>query len=121
MTDDGGWRALASTPTSHGRRLELPLAAPLDADAALLHLTARKDIEGLSPANLALIAAGREGEALLPPTPRSIRFLLREALGESFCQAYERLRRRQWDSFREEISELGGGISAWELRTGLDG
>ncbi|WP_155299574.1 bifunctional 5,10-methylenetetrahydrofolate dehydrogenase/5,10-methenyltetrahydrofolate cyclohydrolase [Deinococcus kurensis] len=74
--------ALSSDPDVHGIMLELPLAAPLDADAALLHLTARKDIEGLSPANLALIAAGREGEALLPPTPRSIRFLLREALGD---------------------------------------
>ncbi|UBV41585.1 bifunctional 5,10-methylenetetrahydrofolate dehydrogenase/5,10-methenyltetrahydrofolate cyclohydrolase [Deinococcus taeanensis] len=74
--------ALSSDPEVHGIMLELPLAAGLDADAALLHVTARKDIEGLSPANLALIAAGRESEALLPPTPRSVRFLLREALGD---------------------------------------
>ncbi len=65
-----------------GIMLELPLAVGLDADAALLHIAHQKDIEGLTPANLALIAAGRESEALLPPTPRSIRFLLREAFGE---------------------------------------
>ncbi len=66
----------------HGVVLELPLAAGLDADAALLGVAPRKDVEGLTPANLALIAAGREAEALLPPTPRSVRFLLRRALGD---------------------------------------
>lgn len=40
--------------------------------------------------------------------------LLREALGESFCQAYERLRRRQWDAHRSEVT-------SWERSTGLDG
>ncbi|ADV67550.1 bifunctional 5,10-methylenetetrahydrofolate dehydrogenase/5,10-methenyltetrahydrofolate cyclohydrolase [Deinococcus maricopensis] len=60
--------------------LELPLAPGLDADRAMLHLAPEKDVEGLTPANLALVAAGREPEALLPPTPRSVRFLLREAL-----------------------------------------
>ncbi|MBZ9713688.1 bifunctional 5,10-methylenetetrahydrofolate dehydrogenase/5,10-methenyltetrahydrofolate cyclohydrolase [Deinococcus multiflagellatus] len=73
---------LSADPQVQGIMLELPLAPGLDADAALLRLTARKDIEGLSPANLALIAAGRESEALLPPTPRSVRFLLRSALGD---------------------------------------
>ncbi|PTA69026.1 bifunctional 5,10-methylenetetrahydrofolate dehydrogenase/5,10-methenyltetrahydrofolate cyclohydrolase [Deinococcus arcticus] len=73
---------LSADDTVHGVVLELPLAPGLDADAALLRLPARKDIEGLSPANLALIAAGRESEALLPPTPRSVRFLLRSALGD---------------------------------------
>ena len=75
-------RALSEDPEVHGVVLELPLAGGLDADAALLHIAPRKDIEGLTPANLALIAAGREPEALLPPTPRSVRFLLREALGD---------------------------------------
>ncbi|MBI0446258.1 bifunctional 5,10-methylenetetrahydrofolate dehydrogenase/5,10-methenyltetrahydrofolate cyclohydrolase [Deinococcus sp. DB0503] len=66
----------------HGVVLELPLAPGLDADAALRHIAPCKDVEGLTPANLALIAAGREAEALLPPTPRSVRFLLREVLGD---------------------------------------
>ncbi|MCP9941065.1 MULTISPECIES: type III glutamate--ammonia ligase [Synechococcales] len=40
--------------------------------------------------------------------------VLRQALGEAFCQAYERLRRRQWDQHRSEVTP-------WERRTGLDG
>ncbi|MEF2280127.1 bifunctional 5,10-methylenetetrahydrofolate dehydrogenase/5,10-methenyltetrahydrofolate cyclohydrolase [Deinococcus sp. YIM 134068] len=75
-------RDLSAQEDVHGVMLELPLAPGLDADAALLHLAPRKDVEGLTPANLALIAAGREPEALLPPTPRSVRFLLRQALGD---------------------------------------
>ncbi|WP_102127533.1 bifunctional 5,10-methylenetetrahydrofolate dehydrogenase/5,10-methenyltetrahydrofolate cyclohydrolase [Deinococcus planocerae] len=75
-------RDLSADPAVHGIVLELPLAPGLDPDAALLHLAPRKDVEGLTPANLALVAAGRESEALLPPTPRSVRFLLRQALGE---------------------------------------
>ena len=71
---------LSTAPDVHGIMLELPLAPGLDADLATLHMAPAKDIEGLTPANLALVAAGREPEALLPPTPRSVRFLLREVL-----------------------------------------
>ncbi len=39
---------------------------------------------------------------------------LRQGLGEEFCQAYERLRRRQWQQHRSEVPP-------WERRTGLDG
>ena len=78
----GVLRELSADPRVHGIMLELPLAEDLDADAALLHVAHRKDVEGLTPANLALIAAGREPEAILPPTPRSVRFLLREVLGD---------------------------------------
>jgi glutamine synthetase len=39
---------------------------------------------------------------------------LRQGLGEEFCQAYERLRRRQWQQHRSEVTP-------WELHTGLDG
>lgn len=74
---------LSQDPTVHGIMLELPLAPHLDAEEALLQVAHQKDIEGLTPANLALIAAGRESEALLPPTPRSVRFLLRSAVGFS--------------------------------------
>ncbi|GGJ62990.1 bifunctional protein FolD [Deinococcus aquiradiocola] len=71
---------LSADDAVHGIVLELPLAPGLDADLASLHMAPAKDVEGLTPANLALVAAGREPEALLPPTPRSIRFLLREVL-----------------------------------------
>jgi glutamine synthetase len=40
--------------------------------------------------------------------------VLRSALGEPFCQSYERLRRRQWTAHRSEVT-------GWESRTGLDG
>ncbi|AZI42471.1 bifunctional 5,10-methylenetetrahydrofolate dehydrogenase/5,10-methenyltetrahydrofolate cyclohydrolase [Deinococcus psychrotolerans] len=73
-------RELSDDETVHGVVLELPLAPALDPDAALRQIVHPKDIEGLTPANLALVSAGRESEALLPPTPRSVRFLLREAL-----------------------------------------
>ncbi|PNY80636.1 bifunctional 5,10-methylenetetrahydrofolate dehydrogenase/5,10-methenyltetrahydrofolate cyclohydrolase [Deinococcus koreensis] len=73
---------LSQDAAVHGIMLELPLAPGLDAEEALLHVAHRKDIEGLTPGNLALIAAGRESEALLPPTPRSVRFLLRSVLGD---------------------------------------
>ena len=39
---------------------------------------------------------------------------LRTALGEGFCSAYERLRRRQWATYRSQVS-------GWERSTGLDG
>ncbi len=40
--------------------------------------------------------------------------VLRTALGEGFCRAYERLRRQQWQAYGAEVSD-------WERRTGLDG
>lgn len=76
-------RKLSEDDSVQGIVLELPLAEHLDADAALRHIAHPKDIEGLTPANIALVSAGREAEALLPPTPRSIRFLLREVVGFS--------------------------------------
>ncbi|UQN05067.1 bifunctional 5,10-methylenetetrahydrofolate dehydrogenase/5,10-methenyltetrahydrofolate cyclohydrolase [Deinococcus sp. QL22] len=75
-------RALSEQEDVQGIVLELPLAAGLDPDLSLLHLAHRKDVEGLTPANLALVTAGREQEAILPPTPRSVRFLLRSVLGD---------------------------------------
>lgn len=81
-------RRLSDDDTVHGIVLELPLSPHLDADAALRQIAHPKDIEGLTPANLALVSAGRESEALLPPTPRSVRFLLREVLNlEGACVA----------------------------------
>ena len=71
---------LSNASDVQGVVLELPLAPHLDPDAALRFISHPKDIEGLTPANLALVSAGREAEALLPPTPRSVRFLLREVL-----------------------------------------
>lgn len=74
-------RQLSADPGVHGVVLELPLAPHLDADRALMAIRPDKDVEGLSPASLALIAAGREDETLLPPTPSACIRLLEEELG----------------------------------------
>lgn len=77
---EGVLHSLGADPSVQGVVLELPLAPHLDADRALMATLPLKDVEGLSPANLALIAAGREGEAILPPTPTSCVMLLESAL-----------------------------------------
>ncbi|MCP9809434.1 type III glutamate--ammonia ligase [Cyanobium sp. HWJ4-Hawea] len=51
------------------------------------------------------------GEALAAFATDSV---LRQALGEDFCRAYEKLRRRQWDQHR-------AAVTPWERETGLDG
>lgn len=73
---------LSADSSVHGIMLEFPLAPGLDAGDAFLHLTRRKDIEGLTPANLSRVAAGQEHAALLPPTPRSVRYFLRQAFND---------------------------------------
>jgi len=71
---------LSRDDSVHGIVLELPLTRGLDADRALTAITPLKDVEGLSPTNLALIAASREDEAILPPTPTSCVTLLEQVL-----------------------------------------
>ncbi|WP_342240675.1 bifunctional 5,10-methylenetetrahydrofolate dehydrogenase/5,10-methenyltetrahydrofolate cyclohydrolase, partial [Inquilinus sp. OTU3971] len=61
--------ALSADPGVHGILLELPLAAGLDVEIAIRQLDPLKDVDGLTPHNLGLIAAGREADALLPATP----------------------------------------------------
>lgn len=61
--------ALSAEPGVHGILLELPLAAGLDVEIAIRQLDPLKDVDGLTPHNLGLIAAGREADALLPATP----------------------------------------------------
>ncbi len=58
---------LSADDAVHGIVLELPLAPGLDADLASLHMAPAKDVEGLTPANLALVAAGREPERSCRP------------------------------------------------------
>lgn len=61
--------ALSHDPAVHGVLLELPVGPGLDAAAAIAHIDPRKDVDGLTPHNLGLIAAGLERQALLPATP----------------------------------------------------
>ncbi|MCX8998380.1 bifunctional 5,10-methylenetetrahydrofolate dehydrogenase/5,10-methenyltetrahydrofolate cyclohydrolase [Rhizobiaceae bacterium BDR2-2] len=61
-------------PSVHGLMVQLPLPAPLDEDEALAAVAPHKDIDGLHPANLGRLLAGRPG--LLPCTPAAILGLL---------------------------------------------
>lgn len=60
---------LSADPAVHGILLELPLDKRLDAEAAIRRIAPRKDVDGLTPVNLGLVAAGREAEAIAPATP----------------------------------------------------
>ena len=73
-------RALSADPGVHGILIELPLAPSLNADAALGQIAAAKDIDGMTPHNLGLIAAGREEEALTSATAQAC-ILLAETQG----------------------------------------
>ncbi|MBB6096674.1 methylenetetrahydrofolate dehydrogenase (NADP+)/methenyltetrahydrofolate cyclohydrolase [Deinobacterium chartae] len=72
---------LSRDPEVHGVMLEFPLSRGLDPDRALRRICPEKDVEGLTPGNLGLIAAGRESEALLAPTPQAC-LLLAATQGE---------------------------------------
>jgi len=61
--------ALSADPGVHGILLELPLAPGLDPEAAIRRIDPLKDVDGLTPHTLGLIAAGHEADALLPATP----------------------------------------------------
>ncbi|MBD2423000.1 type III glutamate--ammonia ligase [Cyanobium sp. FACHB-13342] len=90
------------------------LAAGLDGIERQLHPGPRHDNDNYA-APLSADACGRLpnslGEAL---DAFAADTALRQALGENFCVAYERLRRRQWNEHRSEVTP-------WERRTGLDG
>jgi len=60
---------LSEDPAIHGIMLELPLDARFDENRAIACIDPAKDVDGLTPVNLGLIAAGREAEALAPATP----------------------------------------------------
>jgi len=76
----GCCRALSADASVHGILLELPLAAGLNADAALDEIAPAKDIDGLTPWNLGLVSAGRESEALTSATAQAC-ILLAETQG----------------------------------------
>jgi glutamine synthetase len=90
------------------------LAAGLDGVQRQLDPGPRRDNDNAAqplPAGSCAPLPASLGEALEAFAADTV---LRNALGESFCQAYERLRRRQWNSFCREVS-------SWERAHGLDG
>ena len=64
-------RALSQDDSVHGILLELPLAAHLDGEKALDHILPTKDIDGMTVANMGLLAAGRESAALVSATAQA--------------------------------------------------
>ncbi|HWU90303.1 MAG TPA: bifunctional methylenetetrahydrofolate dehydrogenase/methenyltetrahydrofolate cyclohydrolase FolD [Kofleriaceae bacterium] len=67
-------------PGVHGILVQLPLPAHLDADAVIRAIDPAKDVDGLHPVSLGLLAQGRPGFA--PCTPRGCMRLLREVGAE---------------------------------------
>ncbi len=59
--------ALNADPAVHGILVQLPLPEGLDADAVVARLDPAKDVDGLTPTNVAALVTGREG--LVPCTP----------------------------------------------------
>lgn len=67
--------ALNADPAVDGILLQLPLPAQLDSAAAIMALDYRKDIDGVHPINVGLLAQGRP--AFVPNTPAGGMALLR--------------------------------------------
>jgi methylenetetrahydrofolate dehydrogenase (NADP+)/methenyltetrahydrofolate cyclohydrolase len=67
-------------PIVDGILVQLPLPAPLDADAVLRALDPAKDVDGLHPMSLGLLARGQP--SFVPCTPSGCMRLLREVGGE---------------------------------------
>jgi methylenetetrahydrofolate dehydrogenase (NADP+)/methenyltetrahydrofolate cyclohydrolase len=68
-------RSLARSNDVHGILVQLPLAAPADAQAVLEAVPPEKDVDGFHPMNAGRLAAGLPG--FVPATPRGILELLR--------------------------------------------
>jgi metallophosphoesterase (TIGR00282 family) len=66
--------ALGADPAVHGMIVQLPLAAPADAQAVLDAVPPDKDVDGFHPVNQGRLAAGLPG--FVPATPRGILELL---------------------------------------------
>jgi methylenetetrahydrofolate dehydrogenase (NADP+)/methenyltetrahydrofolate cyclohydrolase len=67
-------------PDVDGILVQLPLPAHLDADAVIRAIDPAKDVDGLHPLNLGLLAQGRP--AFVPCTPKGCMRLLREVGAE---------------------------------------
>ena len=68
-------QALGADPDVHGILVQLPLAAPADAQAVLESVPPAKDVDGFHPVNAGALALGLPG--FVPATPRGILELLR--------------------------------------------
>jgi len=67
--------ALNSDPLIHGILVQMPLPAPLDADAVIRSIDPRKDVDGFHPINVGKLLIG-ERDGFVPCTPAGIQQLL---------------------------------------------
>ncbi|MFA9200758.1 MAG: bifunctional methylenetetrahydrofolate dehydrogenase/methenyltetrahydrofolate cyclohydrolase FolD [Cypionkella sp.] len=72
-------RRLNADPAVDGILVQLPLPAPLDDKAVIALIDPAKDVDGLTDANIAALANGRDG--LFPCTPVGCLMLLEDRLG----------------------------------------
>jgi methylenetetrahydrofolate dehydrogenase (NADP+) / methenyltetrahydrofolate cyclohydrolase len=70
-------RSLVDDPVVDGILVQLPLPPHLDSDAVIRSIDPAKDVDGLHPASLGLLAQGRP--QFVPCTPKGCMRLLREA------------------------------------------
>lgn len=68
--------ALNGNPSVHGILVQMPLPDHLNTDALLARVDPAKDVDGLHPANLGALFAGKPG--LTPCTPQGVMILLRD-------------------------------------------
>ena len=71
---------LSTRAGTHGVLLELPVSAGMDPDRAMAVIAPIRDVDGLTSANLGLVLARREHEAITPATPQAC-IELAESLG----------------------------------------
>ncbi len=72
--------ALSADPAVDGILVQLPLPAPLDADAVIARIDPAKDVDGLTEASAGRLVLGRPG--LRPCTPEGCVILAKRTLGE---------------------------------------
>ncbi len=67
--------ALNIDPLIHGILVQMPLPAPLDADAVICSIDPRKDVDGFHPINVGKLLIG-ERDGFVPCTPAGVQQLL---------------------------------------------
>ncbi|MDP3852314.1 bifunctional methylenetetrahydrofolate dehydrogenase/methenyltetrahydrofolate cyclohydrolase FolD [Phenylobacterium sp.] len=72
--------ALNRDPAIHGILVQLPLPKGLDEKAVITAIDPAKDVDGLHPVNIGLLAQGQK--ALVPCTPMGCMIMLADALGD---------------------------------------
>ena len=67
--------SLNNDPAVHGILLQMPLPKQMDQDEVIAHISAEKDVDGLTVANAGALYTGRKGFA--PCTPSSVMHLIK--------------------------------------------